>query len=100
MNMSKNFDSPLEIGFCGAVTEGFNPAEVERYDMEQGQGYGAGGAYMDATIHGGDWVASEDYDRLLEMYRAKCAEVETLRKQIRRTPRTRISMKNPEVNAR
>lgn len=42
---------------------------VERFDLDQGNGWGSGGALLVATEHGGDWVRSETFDTLLSAYK-------------------------------
>lgn len=40
---------------------------VTRYDLDQGQGYDAGGAYMRVEPNGGDYVLASDYDALQKL---------------------------------
>ena len=47
----------------------FDPEEVQRYDSEAGRN----GDYIMRPRLNGEYVESEDYDQLLEMYRAQRA---------------------------
>lgn len=67
--MSKNFDSPIEIGFCGSTPEtSFDPSKVKRLHPECG---------IDCTICAnphlielgeGKYVNESDYDALSLRY--------------------------------